>query len=97
MGNILLVIIVLIVMLVLWPMWRKRLNGPKYVSELSYLVGEKGWVVSSVAVDKTGMVRVGTDIWSARAAFGSDALEPGQWVDITEAKKDILIVKAKPM
>lgn len=96
MGSIGFAVVFIIVALVIWPMWRKRRNRPKYISELSYLIGEKGWVVSRIAVDKTGMVRVGTDIWSARAAAGSDALEPGQWVDIAQAQKDILIVKAKP-
>lgn len=95
-GSFVFVGVFLIVALIIWPMWRKRRGTPKYVSELSYLVGEKGWVVSRIAVDKTGMVRVGTDIWSARATAGSAPLEPGQWVDIEKAQKDILIVKERP-
>lgn len=96
--GVVLVVGVAFLFLVLPPLLKKWRSGrPQFTSELSYLVGEKGWVVSGIAVDRTGMVRVGTDIWSARAEAGSQPIEPGQWVDIAAAQKNLLIVHVRPV
>lgn len=94
--GIVLVLIVVVLFFVVPSYLRKSRNKKQqYVSELSYLVGEKGYVVSHIGPERTGMVRVGSDIWSARSDVATGDIEPGQWVDIQAARKSLLIVRPK--
>lgn len=70
--------------------WRDKKSG--FQSHISELVGERGVVISRIEAGKTGMVRVGSDVWSARSASSQDSFEPGQWVEIMEVRSSLLVV-----
>lgn len=96
MVAILLVAVVLVLYFVFVPILKKRRAGrDSYASELGYLVGEKAYVVSQLGASKTGMVRVGTDVWSARAKVGIEQIDSGQWVEIVSVSKGLLLVQPK--
>ena len=83
-------IILLIVTRPLAKRYKKR--GSKYSSNVEQLVGEKGIVISKVAAGKTGMVRVGSDMWSARGEDAAESMEVGEWVQVKAVHSSILIV-----
>ena len=70
--------------------WRKGKN--EYVSSIGHLVGEKGLVISKMVQGGTGMVRVGGDVWSARAHDAGERIDVGEWVEVRAVNSSTLIV-----
>lgn len=70
---------------------RERKTG--YVSNVEHLVGERGIVIGRIAEGRTGMVRVGSDVWSARGNKPTDAIEAGEWVEVKAVRSSTLVVE----
>lgn len=70
---------------------RQRKTG--YVSNVEHLVGERGVVISRIPPGGTGTVRVGSDVWSARAERMADAMEAGEWVEVRMVRSATLVVQ----
>lgn len=70
---------------------RQRKTG--YVSNVEHLVGERGVVISRIAQGGTGMVRVGSDVWSARGDRVTDSMEAGEWVEVRAVRSATLVVQ----
>nr|NNM91280.1 NfeD family protein [Bacilli bacterium] len=86
-------LISIVLLLITRPLVKKfKKRGGKFNSHVDELVGEKGMIISRIAPAKTGMVRVGTDMWSARGQDPEDAMDVGEWVQVKEVHSSILIV-----
>ncbi len=76
------------------PLARKlRARKAGYVSNVDHLVGERGVVIGRIAEGRTGMVRVGSDVWSARGKQPTDAIDAGEWVEVRAVRSSTLIVE----
>ncbi len=82
----------------------KRWRGTreqKYTLNVQQLVGEHGVMVSKLSERKTGMVRVGNEMWSAHGEFSEAVLEKGDHivvvvvvvVVVVAVKSSLLIVR----
>jgi len=71
--------------------WRNT-GTSTYQSNVQQLVGEQGTVVSRLSGGKTGMVRVGNDVWSARSELSDVQMEPGERVRVVAVRSALLIV-----
>ncbi len=83
----------IVLLMVTRPLAKRYKNrGSKFESNVQQLVGEKGIIISKIAPGKTGMVRVGSDMWSARASDTNELMEVGEWVRVKEVHSSVLIV-----
>ncbi len=71
--------------------WRGT-GASTYQSNVQQLVGEQGIVVTRLSGGRTGMVRVGNDVWSARGDLSDTQMEPGERVRVVAVKSSLLIV-----
>lgn len=73
----------------------KRLRNRKttYVSNVGRLVGEQGLVTERMADGQPGTVRVGSEVWTARADPLDDVIESGEWVAVIAAESATLRVR----
>ncbi len=72
---------------------RLRTKKTTYISNVEGLTGERGIVVSKLANGQIGLVRVGSDVWSARAEPLDAAIVPGEWVEVVGVKSSTLSVR----
>lgn len=75
------------------PLVRKWRNAKSaYATEADEMMGRQGVVISRLEGGKSGLVRVGNDVWSARASELGSVLEAGAWVRVVEVKSSTLVV-----
>lgn len=78
------------------PSMVKRLHaGPELTLGHKALVGKQGVVVSPVSADG-GQVRIGGELWSARAFDETEVIEEGARVDVFEIKGATAVVHKIP-
>ncbi len=74
----------------------KRMHsGPELTLGHKALVGKQGVVVSPVSADG-GQVRIGGELWSARAFDETEVIEEGARVDVFEIKGATAVVHKIP-
>lgn len=76
-------------------MVRRMQSGPELTLGHNALVGKQGVVVSEVTADG-GQVRIGGELWSARAYDETSVIEPGARVDIFQIKGATALVHRIP-
>jgi membrane protein implicated in regulation of membrane protease activity len=72
---------------------RWRMGKTSYVSRVEHLVGETGIVVMPVTSVKAGMVRIGSEVWSARAEAISEPISSGEWIEVVSVESSIVVVR----
>ncbi|MCP2261475.1 Membrane protein implicated in regulation of membrane protease activity [Streptoalloteichus tenebrarius] len=78
------------------PALRRRLQPPELVrTNVEALVGGTATVVSTVD-SQGGRVRIGGDVWSARAYDPTEVLEPGRTVTVMEISGATAVVWGGP-
>ncbi|MCY0869011.1 MAG: NfeD family protein [Firmicutes bacterium] len=71
---------------------RWRTSKTNYVSNVEALVGERGVVIERVTGTESGLVRVGSDVWSARSEPPDETFEAGEPVRVRRVKSTLLLV-----
>jgi membrane protein implicated in regulation of membrane protease activity len=77
------------------PWLKRRLSGAHVPDNVQALIGGKATVLATVD-RQTGRVKIGGDVWSARAFDESQVLEPGTSVTVVEISGATAVVWAEP-
>jgi membrane protein implicated in regulation of membrane protease activity len=70
-------------------------SGPELTLGHSALVGKQGVVVDEVSAH-TGQIKIGGEVWTARAYDETETIEPGATVDVFEIRGATALVHKVP-
>lgn len=89
------VVLSIILLLLTRPLVKRWRNAgtSRFKSSVEELVGEQGIVVTRGVGEKAGVVRVGTEVWSARCEDSEEPLDRGERVVVIAVKSSQLIVR----
>jgi membrane protein implicated in regulation of membrane protease activity len=89
------VVLSILLLIVTRPLVRRWRGGSPgtYQSNVEQLVGEQGIVVQRVASEKSGVVRVGSQTWSAITESSDGPIERDELIVVEEARSSILLVR----
>ncbi|MGH3813633.1 MAG: NfeD family protein [Pseudonocardiaceae bacterium] len=77
------------------PVLKRRLNTARVPTNVEALVGDKAVVVSRVDANG-GKVKLRGELWSARAFYETEVLEPGQEVTVIKISGATAVVFGEP-
>jgi len=95
MELVIFVVLSILLLIVTRPLVRRWRGGSPstYQSNVEQLVGEQGIVVQRVATEKSGVVRVGSQTWSAITESPDGPIERDELIVVEEARSSILLVR----